>query len=86
MKTTLEIPDDLFLEAKVAAARLGQPLKEFVAEALRLKLHPSPGGGGVDKPWMKHFGALSDLPREEHEAMARRIEDFCERIDEEKWS
>lgn len=86
MKTTLEIPDDLFKEAKVAAARRGQSLKEFVAEALRLKLRPDPAGGGVVRPWMKHFGALSDLPREEHEAMARRIEDFCERVDEEKWS
>ena len=42
--------------------------------------------GRGEKPWMKHFGALSDLPAEEHEAIDRRIEDFCEQIDEEKWS
>lgn len=86
MKTTLEIPDDLFREAKVTAARLGQSLKEFVAEALHEKLYPRPDKAQADKPWMKHFGALSDLPREEHEAIGRRIEEFCEQVDEEKWS
>jgi hypothetical protein len=38
MKTTLEIPDGLFREAKAAAARKGQPLRELVTEAIRAKL------------------------------------------------
>lgn len=85
MKTTLEIPNDLFREVKSTASRNGLSLKQFVAEALREKLVGRAGVGG-DKPWMKHFGALSDLPREEHAAINERIEAFCERIDEEKWS
>lgn len=34
MKTTLEIPDDLFRRAKFAAAQKGVPLREFVSEEL----------------------------------------------------
>jgi hypothetical protein len=35
MKTTLEIPDDLFREAKAKAATEGRKLKDVVADALR---------------------------------------------------
>lgn len=38
MKTTVEIPDDLFREAKTAAARDGTKLKHLVADGLRLVL------------------------------------------------
>ena len=39
MKTTLELPEDLFREAKATAARTGTTLKALVIEALREKLH-----------------------------------------------
>lgn len=38
MKTTLELPDHLFREAKVKAAAEGRRLKDVVAEGLRLVL------------------------------------------------
>ena len=38
MKTTVEIPDDLFREAKAAAAGRGLSLKTFLTEALKEKL------------------------------------------------
>jgi hypothetical protein len=38
MKTTLELPDDLFREAKATAARRGTALREFVRQALAEKL------------------------------------------------
>src|ERR1017187_5434506 len=38
MKTTLEIPDDLFRRAKSAAAEQGIPLRELVSEALAEEL------------------------------------------------
>jgi hypothetical protein len=38
MKTTLEIPDDLFREAKSQAALRGAKLKDLVADGLRLVL------------------------------------------------
>jgi hypothetical protein len=41
MKTTVEIPDDLFREAKATAARNGSKLKDLVADGLRLVLGKS---------------------------------------------
>ena len=38
MKTTIEIPDLLFRQAKSRAAERGQTLKEFVTEALQERL------------------------------------------------
>ena len=38
VKTTLEIPDDLFREAKSRAALTGTKLKDLVADGLRLVL------------------------------------------------
>jgi hypothetical protein len=60
MKTTLELPDQLFRKAKATAAERGQSLKEFVTEALRDKLLP--GSGRADEPeWMQGFGKLKRL-------------------------
>ncbi|MCL5996438.1 MAG: hypothetical protein M1546_10360 [Chloroflexi bacterium] len=39
MKTTIDIPDELFREAKARAALEGMKLRDLVAEALREKLH-----------------------------------------------
>ena len=61
MKTTLEIPDTLFRQAKTAAAQKGIPLRELVTEALADKLRPKQE---VDKPWMSSFGGLSHLHQE----------------------
>ncbi|MEK7247540.1 MAG: hypothetical protein AAB092_03615 [Chloroflexota bacterium] len=38
MKTTVELPDDLFREAKATAARRGTALKEYLREAVAEKL------------------------------------------------
>ena len=38
MKTTIELPDELFRDAKATAARRGTALREFVREALAEKL------------------------------------------------
>jgi hypothetical protein len=38
MKATIDIPDELYREAKVAAAMRGTKVKELVAEGLRLVL------------------------------------------------
>ena len=38
MKTTVEVPDDLYRKAKSMAALRGQKLKDLVAEGLRLVL------------------------------------------------
>lgn len=71
MKTTLDIPDDLFRKAKITAAEEGRSLRELVAEALREKLS---GKTTVvaQPPWMKFFGAFGNS--EDDRADGRRIQ------------
>lgn len=82
MKTTLEIPDTLFRQAKAAAAAQGQTLKQLVNEALREKLaHPK---SDAVAPWMQHFGCLKAYSTELRRIDAEIENDF-ERIDLEAW-
>ena len=83
MKTTLEIPDPLFRQAKSKAAERGQPLKEFVAEALQEKLAANAGSVGAREPaWMQGFGKLRRLRKETLRIQAR-IDDAFETIEPE---
>jgi hypothetical protein len=61
MKTTLEIPDNLFRQAKAAAVRQGIPLRELVTEAIAAKLSRKPG---PERLWMESFGKLRALRKE----------------------
>lgn len=63
------------------AARQGRTLRDFVAEAMNEKLHAHPS---EEKPWMKHFGALSRL-RKESRRINKVIEKEFETIDSEEW-
>jgi len=40
MRTTIELPDDLLLQAKVVAATKGISLRQFFIEAVRFRLAP----------------------------------------------
>jgi hypothetical protein len=42
MKTTVELPDDLYRRAKAEAALRGRKLKDLIEEGLRLVLKASP--------------------------------------------
>jgi hypothetical protein len=42
MKTSLDVPDDLYREIKVKAAREGRKVSDLVAEGLRLVLVQAP--------------------------------------------
>jgi hypothetical protein len=65
VKTTLEIPDPLFRQAKSKAAERGQPFNEFVAEALREKLAANAETASASEPaWMEGFGKLRRLRKE----------------------
>jgi hypothetical protein len=80
MKTTLEIPDDVFRRAKSAAAERGIPLRELVTEAVKDKLV---GRSRTNpKPWMAGFGKLR-ARRKENARISRIIEKEFERIDAE---
>lgn len=39
MRTTIDLPDPLFKEAKVTAAQRGVPLRRLMEDALRRELH-----------------------------------------------
>lgn len=84
MKTTLEIPDNIFRRAKSKAAEQGVPLRQFVTEAVEEKLK-TPAGRDQKRPWMKHMGKLKDL-RKESEWINKVIEEAFEQIDPEAWS
>ena len=65
MKTTVEIPDALFRQAKSRAAAAGQSLKTFITEALEARLAGKPGGAPpYEPPWMNGFGKLRRLRSE----------------------
>ena len=78
VKTTLDIPDPLFRQAKARAALRGVSLRQYVAEALEEKFTAPASGrsGSVEPPWMLGFGALADLHLETSKIEALIAEEF----------
>lgn len=83
MKTTVELPDALFRQAKAVASARGTTLKLFFTEAVEEQLRrSSKGNGGAesgDPPWMADFGALADLS-DETDRILKLIEEEFERV------
>ncbi len=75
MKTTLEIPDETFRQAKARAAMRNIPLRQFVTEAVEEKLARQ-GDGSVAPLWMAGFGGLADLADESRRLMSLIEEEF----------
>lgn len=82
MKTTLEFPDTIFRKAKAKAAEDGIPLRQFVTEAIEEKLRAR--SSASEKPWMRGFGGLKHLHKE-NLRIERIIEEEFEKIDPEDW-
>ncbi len=85
MKTTIELPDAVFRQAKAVAATQGVTLRQFFTEALKAKLLQGAGAnrsGAKEPPWMAGFGELSDL-RKENQRILGLIEEEFERISPE---
>ncbi len=85
MKTTIELPDALFRQAKAHAAARGVTLKQFFTVALREQLRRGAErepGENAEPPWMAGFGGLSDLG-EDHRRVREAIEDEFESLDPE---
>jgi uncharacterized Rmd1/YagE family protein len=80
LKTTLEIPDALFRQAKAAAAEQGIPLRELISEALAEKLRP----GTSRQAWLKTFGKLRSL-RKETAQINRIIDEEFGWIEPQEW-
>lgn len=82
MRTTIDIPDDLYRELKVQAATRGVTLREIIVtsarEMLKDKCHPG------EPSWKRSFGGLSHL-REETSKIQSYIDQEFSRIDTEEW-
>lgn len=68
MKTTIEIPDDLFRQAKAQAAMQGMRLRDLVEYGLRLAMETPPAavsGSRTAFPLIKGSGDLSALSDEQ---------------------
>lgn len=80
MKTTVEIPDRLFREAKTVAASRGLSLKTFVAEALEEKL---------SRPWRRQKTEWPVPPPRVRKGEIGRIQSVIDEefshIDPEEW-
>jgi hypothetical protein len=81
MKTTFELPDKLFREAKSMAASQGKTIRQFFTEAISDKLQSQKR---QEKPWMKHYGALKEYA-EELRQIDRVLEEEFETIELEQW-
>jgi len=82
VKTTLEIPDDLFREMKAAAALRGIKLRDFVTDAItghlaRMKSKKS--------QWSERFPPPPKVAKSELRRIHQLIQDESERIDAEDW-
>lgn len=83
MKTTIELPDDLFIEAKTVAARRRTSLKALIEHALRREIAP-PADFPPDSPYdVGPFGILSIKKRAEPMS-AKKVQHFIDhQYDEE---
>ncbi|MXW93638.1 MAG: hypothetical protein F4X42_01570 [Rhodospirillaceae bacterium] len=79
MKTTIELPDAMFRQAKALAAARGVTLRRFFTEALDEQLRRcarEDRADDRDPPWMAGFGALSDIADENRRILAVIEEEF----------
>lgn len=83
MKTTLEIPDDIYRQAKIRAAHDNRKMKDLVSEGLRLVL-------GLSQPAARSARRMSkapvtirkgnEIPMLSNEDMAALLEEQGERL------
>jgi hypothetical protein len=79
VKTTVEIPDNLFREAKTAAASRGLSLKTFLTEALKEKLSKP------RREWAEWPVAPPKLAKGEMRRIQSLIDEEFSGIDAEDW-
>ncbi|HLW79164.1 MAG TPA: hypothetical protein VKU44_06140 [Terriglobia bacterium] len=82
MKTTLELPEDLFRQAKATAALRGESLKEFMTAALREHLEGQAGESAPVRGWRSVFGRARP---EDVDEVDRIVADELERVDLDAW-
>jgi len=85
MKTTIELPDAVFREAKIHAATQGVTFKDLVTGLLEERLRNPSTAAAPAKPWMKFAGVMgkSKALRAESRRIKKLIEDEFEKIEPE---
>lgn len=81
VKTTLEIPDQLFRRTKATAALRGESLKDFVTAALGAYLE-SESTPSISAGWRSVFGKA---PQGATAEVDQILEDEFERVDPDTW-
>jgi len=86
MKTTVEIPDNLYRQIKARAALKGETIKAFFLEAVREKLAgPVPESTPIEEQktgWRAVFGKADP---EDMAELQRIIDEDCRKIDYAEW-
>ena len=73
MRTTIDLPDALYREAKVTALARGVPLRALVVEGLSQFLRGAEAAGG-EPAWKRHVGTLSKEAADEMERFLREAD------------
>lgn len=80
MKTTVEIPDDLYHRAKSRAAESGRSFRSLLVDALRARLYGEGNTTSLDDV----FGALA-AEREAVYEVQRTLDRDLEHVDPDEW-
>jgi len=84
VKTTLEIPEPLFRQLKISAAKQGKTIRAVVNEALTEKLNRSQHGVEDLPAWRAAFGGLRRL-RDETVKINQDLASEFSRVNPEDW-
>jgi hypothetical protein len=82
VKTTVEIPDDLYWRTKATAALRGESLNDFIADALKYHLERHAPRGSVQRGWRAVFGKAR---REDVDAVDAITAAELESLDLDEW-
>jgi len=82
VKTTVEIPDELFKQAKVLAALEGVSLKQLITESLQQRVMSQSQETKPEPSWRRAFGAMRSY-RKENRRVERLIQEEFERVEPE---
>ena len=84
MTTTLDLPEDLFTEAKRKASGRGESLQTFVIEAIRSRLEAAAPPGNT--PPIMDFAGIFKSSRTESLRIMEVIEEGCEQVRADDWT
>ena len=84
MTTTLDLPEDLFTEAKRKASGRGESLQTFVIEAIRSRLEAA--APPENTPAIMDFAGIFKSSRTESLRIMEVIEEGCEQVRADDWT